>query len=531
MTLSDGRTVSGILDTQTRDRITIRTSEGVLTFLAGQVTRVEEEDRSANSFYTLQLAVGRGDYLTALQIRDGMSSDSAWGKRADEEILRAGQQILDRARSAPAVEGAEFAARLRARGDQLPASLRILLARYFAARGDSADATAELIRLPDSGRRDPYARALASSLLRAQLQRSLEKQDPDVAIDAISSLGELVSDDSTSAAMPLLYLNEVSRRTRQQDFGGALAILAQNVVPSTPGVAAEEISRILDVAEKTTSGPTLIALYPIAEQSLNASGMRNDLINTYERHANALAQAGRFDDADRVAAAESILNPDLGARVTHRIELARRRSSIKSDDALAHYKLGIWAREMGLEDDAIAEMQVATRAPQLQENANLQIRLIKLNREKAGYEVAAKLFNDRQFPQAAAAAEKFRRAYPESEFASKAATLIELAKYSQQRDKDMRPAEAEAIYQNAERLYFQDKQDDAFDLVNKLEAEYGETAAGKKAHALRERIRQRAKKLGQPEPQPRIAVPVNSAPADRRARSLSELERLMRVLR
>jgi hypothetical protein len=169
----------------------------------------------------------------------------------------------------------------------------------------------------------------------------------------------------------------------------------------------------------------------------------------------------------------------------------------------------------------------AAKSRDLRENAELQLQLMQVEEEKKQFAKVAEAFEAKRYPQAIRAAEEFRRKYPGSDLARQAATTIELARFQMKRETQMRPAQADAVYQNAERLLLQDRLTESLEQVNRLEIDYGETPSGKRANALRDRIMLKLRERGAtiPRTTPSTAVAETSVP-DSETQRLDEMRRL-----
>lgn len=523
--LHNGNTVTGRIETETSDRITMRTANGRVSFSRAAVATIIRQTGPEQAVALAVEAASRGDLAGTLVTAADPSQPPSVRAAIDSALIRHSHVLLTSHSPAPST-ALRLARYVEDRETSAPASLRLFLARYLAAAGDYSGAVRRLKELPmEEVQRDPSARAAASEILRRQMAVSLQGGDPQPGLESLQLLSRLAPEQITSSTRILLHMANARRLADNGAFESALDELGRSVIPAAPVLAWEEAGRCLMRAEQENSSPSVLAgLYERMHQYFYPAGFGRELLPFYQRHIQALIALGRFDTARVIAASRlSPIDPDVGAPFEHRIELAARQSALTEDDLLGRYRLGAWAREVGLLEEARQLLTPALADSRLKENAALQLQLVESEAQRREFEAAAGLFEKRQYEKARKALEAFRNAHPQSAYAKKAGELIELARYHLWAGSRHRPAEAEVLRQNAERLFLQARYDEALELLNRLEVEYSGTEAVVQGRRLRDQIQARTGKG---------ATPVGSArPADDLAtRRLKEMQALAREL-
>jgi tetratricopeptide (TPR) repeat protein len=211
----------------------------------------------------------------------------------------------------------------------------------------------------------------------------------------------------------------------------------------------------------------------------------------YNVTAIALAQIDRDDEARAVADQFARIDAETAASLQHEVEFLRRRKQIAQTDPVARYKLGVWAREMGLFEEATSLFDSLRTEPVVAENALLQMQLIELDRGKRELERINDMYKAERYDEVIKAVRDFQTHYSEPQLTRRAAELEQLAKYGQWSRAKRLPNQAQAAYQNAERLMNQGRIDEARAEAMKVVADYPGSPAAKQAEILLEKVARR----------------------------------------
>ncbi|MEI7635429.1 MAG: hypothetical protein WCK47_14250 [bacterium] len=497
--LNNGSVIRGTIESQTAERLRIKTQEGLLALPSASVRKITRSAPEENIFNSFQQALARGDIKSAFEEIDRYGSAAFPRADLDKAILQCEGPVLGKASAARAEEAMRFARHVRERPTSAPEELGLLLAQYFAAQSNTAEALAQYRSLSQQFlARNPAARDAAAVLAAAEVREALDAGDADRGLDALRAQAQFAPDGvSTQSVSAALFLNEASALERRGDYAAACGVLCEKLRPLALVMAREQAMKILKRAEIDTTGSELSQTFDKVLLCFDDSPPAAELAPVLERQSAALARMGRLDDAMAAAERLSALNADAGAAAQHRVEYARRAEKLASDDYLGHYELGIWAwKVMSLRPEARQQFLITRNSRDLRENAGLQIQLMSVVEEKECFEKLSKLLVDKQYAQVMKMAKEFSERYPRSELTTDVKTLGELARFQSQHASSFRSAQADALYQNAERMYLQERYSDALNCLNRLETDYPDTESGRRASAIREKIVVRMQRRG-----------------------------------
>jgi hypothetical protein len=493
--LKSGHTVSGVIDSETRDRITIQTSEGTVAIPRTQVADIVRDKPAENKVVKSRLAIESGDFEKAIRLIDGSSPDSPLRSQLENYFRDNPGPLLESAEKASAAEAARVTTFLSQSDANSSADLHWLLVRYLIQRKDIELARTILSQVPPQFfASHPAENGQLQEISKTLLHSMMEDQDSDLAMKWIEALARVAPNAIDSHSSLLVFLRDAQSRADAGDKSGAIQLLSSNVKGTWPALAFETgLQMVMNIAPGISAEQQIACLLTF-EQQFSEPVFQNEMPDVYRKHANLLCESGHFEAAAQVALKLGNFNADAGARLQHEVEFQRRLSAIAAGDNAARYKLAVWARDMGLEDRAIQQFTIAKNSPAFSENATLQIELLTLSRQKQDFQALQEKTNNHAWKEAMKMADEFRKKYPDGAFSKKAAALSEVARFQLQQSVKLRPAEADALMQNVERLYFQEKFDEAEDLLRRIQVDYAGTPAAKKAEEMHLRIEDRRNK-------------------------------------
>lgn len=521
---TDGQVVSGIVEGEGASSIRLRIKGSVVSLSRSMIREIIRESPQQNQLMLVHDELGRGEVSRALSHIDAFDSGSVSLDLVDKQLLSNERQILKVAPMLSVQEAAGFAAYVRQRTVPASDQLRLLFAGFLQARGNGGAAVDEVSSMSlESIRTNVVLRTRAVAVLRNALNRCLEAQDPETAVRAMSVMADLAP-ESARSSLTIVYVAEAERLAKAGRYDTALALLRDKVQPVAPGLAFTEAMRTLQSSDENTSLVERADLYRVFEDSFATAAFKDESAGLLRQQVAVLLQLGRRDDAASTALHLSSIDPDAGAEQEHLVEFETRYATIASTNSLELYKLASWAREMGLDDKAQALLEPLRGHPEIGENVVLQLNVIRFAREKRDFDNVTKLFEEEKIPEAIAAAEAFRRKYTEGELYKRAGTMVEMGRYEEQRRKAAHPSEAAALEQNAERLFYQGRYEEARGTTDRILADYSDTPAAKVATELKQRI---DVALRTPGARPRPLTP-RHAPAigNSQTQSLRELMRI-----
>lgn len=494
LVLISGRDITGVIESESRERITIQTAEGRVSFPRSGIRQVIREKKGNNDAAASRFALESGDLIKAIALTERATDREQLRTELDRQLVANSPELLKRAGATPPDDVNRLHRYITERATTVP-ELNWLLARFYAQRMEYNLARQLLAKLPPSFfQLNLSARSDLRALSEKVTADLLEKSRTNQAIDWLTAVSTVAPQAVGENATTMVYLGEAERMANNGETTAAIRVVAEKVKPLAPALAFNTAKKIAEGSRRFASIEDQVAAHAEVEMRFPEVMFQKDLVPLIRTQAELLASRGFFDEATSAALRLSAIDADLGAVVEHQVEFERRKSDIAAEDVASQYKLGIWARERALTDAAAQQFKATMHDPLFAENARLQLELIQQEREAKGFEEVTKTFQSRDYKSAMDAAEAFRRQFPASPLAKKAGALIELAKYHQQQSKQQRPLQADALLQQAERLYFQDRFREAEELVTRVEIDFADTPVRTRAKQLRARMTDRVRK-------------------------------------
>lgn len=489
LVLNNGRVLEGVVDDRERARVSIRTSSGQLTFPRDMVARVERDAPAVGKATEAQIALTQGQYSRAISLLapSAVPSDSERAK-VDDLLAASAEDVVRTAPSVPRAEAVRLERHILDRPAPAAAPLLCLLGRIRAARGDLGGSVDAWATVPEEyWPNNPEAAAHAVPHLEKAVTRLLQDGDNTRALAAVRVLAAASPQSRIGGMRATFELAEAERLTAAGRFHDALSLLG-SLARTAPGLALQAARRSIDQARGTTSTERLAILLDHANSLLPGKPVNADLLALGRDRVTAWIDAGDLDRAQEAADDLSLADADTGAREVHRVGFARRRAAIRDDDLLARYELAGWAAAMGLDAEARAEYRAARTAPDLRENADLQLELLEMAGQREEFARIAELYRAGRHADTIREAEAFRRRHPSGDFHREAGSLMELSRYSLQRGSALQLDRSIALLQNAERLHLQGRNREALEVLTRVQADFAGTAAAKRAAQVRAQV-------------------------------------------
>ena len=489
LVLHTGRVLEGVVDDSERARVSIRTTSGRLTFPRDAVARVERDAPAVGKATEAGIALAQGRFSYALGL---IAPPSNTPERdlsgADERLLRSAEPIVHVAPNVQREEAVRLESFILDRPTPASPQLFCLLGRVRAVRGDLGGAVDAWSAVPEAYWSDDRAAAgQAAPHLEKAVARLLQDGDNTRALAAVRVLAAVSPKSRAGEIRTSFELPEAERLAAAGRFHESLTLLG-SLAPVAPALALQTARRTIEQARGTTSTRHLAALLDHAHAVLPGKPVNADLVALGRDRVKTWIDAGDLVRAQAAADDLSLRDADAGALEVHRVEFARRRAAILEDDLLARYQLAGWAAEMGLDSEARGEYRAARAAPNLRENADLQLELLDMAVQRGEFNRIAELYQSGRHADTIREAEAFRRRHPSGDFHRQAGSLIELSRYSLQRGSAVQLDRGIALLQNAERLFLQGRHTEAIEALTRVQADYAGTAAAKRAAQVRRQV-------------------------------------------
>lgn len=493
--LSGGRVVSGVVETETSSQVTIRTGEGLVSFPRSQIQQVQRAAPADRLRVQAELAARSGKFAAFLREQSGVTSGIAT-ENIDPIIAQQAENLAREFGRAPAADVVLLTAYLTDRPTSAPASVRVAMARIQAERRQFAEASRWLRDVnPDALTPTPDLQAWAVGFLKEQIRQALQNNEPEFGLECLAHLARLAPEAVAKSTSVPLVLARSSQLAAQGLPTEAIRVLKVDLEPMSSAIAFQEALRIARKALEEAEDHERIAIlraFLYSFQGEQYDGESRDLLHQL---AQLLIAQGEFAEARKIALRLGAVDADAAASFEHRIEFEMRRRETDANDPLSIYRLGCWAAERGLQEEARTMLRQAAKAPELRENAELHLQAMQLAIEREEFDRLVAAFEARDFPSTIKKAATFRQMYPASTLLQRVRTMEEVARFQLERQARLAPQQADALYQNAERLYYQGRYRDAIEILNRLDSDFAGTPATRRGAQLRAAIFRREPNL------------------------------------
>lgn len=492
ITLSNGRIIEGRVISRDGNRVVVESGGMVSRLSATSVISVEKVAEHINVLQSAEEAFRRRDVVQGVEKLKAALEEGA--PRTDA------QGVLDRA--APTIKSAIESAREQDKialrrslhalveTDLLTTGSLIQTAQNFRTL-DDWDTAAELLDRvkPEAIGADPMARVWAMDFMRVLVRRQLARGDFEGALACVEKIRRIAGDES-SPEIPLANLSRAAAARDRHDYALAFEIIAHDLWDKVPEIARNRTIFTIDemkrwARENRKFGEARAALLPIrrifpvevmaAELELVADEVNDRLDHDDPVGAYELAES--IPEEHRDARLQKLRNDAFHAEAMKRLG--------DESDPLALLNHGRWCAENNLLDEAMLIFNRTRENPNLRDVSDEALTNARRERD-------TKLLEEAQaFMKQGNIAEVTRRTQviltnPDhgSVLSAEARKLEELATRASRREVEARPYQAEVIFQQAERDYFQQNFEGSLKYVTLILNEYGDTPAAKRATAL-----------------------------------------------
>lgn len=487
--LHSGREIVGKVKNQTPREITIQTQAGRVTLPSSQVKKVEKQSAAqteAEQFAVLARS-GRLEKIypllkeQVLPYKDAelWSQREAYWKNAPDDSFEAVAALIVYA-------GAE--------GHAANPPFELWVARYFSARGEQVKALSWLapVRFQDI---PANFRQAALDILLASKDALLADVNSRESQSGFALLAGLQQHDPSGHASLLLQMKASEKLARQGNTSQAISLLQPGNLAQTPHALHEQILRILRSAPSNTT-ETAVTAYQV-HQKLGPSLRLDQRLELATLAHQALLAVRLFSQATSVADAVSGFAPDAGARLQHLATYRERLWLAGPHDPVGRYKAAIFARQMGLYQDAATELRDLLKYSAVAENARLQLDLVLLEQGRQQLAQLKARAESLSMDQLSKEIESFRKEHPEEELQRRASELLEISRYREWSNAKREPAQLEAAIQQAERLYNQGRYQECVDACARLSADADGAPTLLRISRLRDRATTALQRLSQ----------------------------------
>lgn len=479
-----GKTIEGlILDPigrqSTSDTLKVRVGPADITFSRDQVESVTRGTPGENTL------IEAGAYFENRKAADGIVAmaraldQSVSPQKAAVVILGSGDLLAESASSLDENARASLS-RILAALAAVPAGLsEDLLARRLHLHlclGESDQAETLFKQLgPEYFSKHPQMRKQLADWLQKSVKSWADAGDFVTASQTLKDL-ERVDPGAAQGQSIQFFMQWAAHERDGGNFEQALQIYTQNVMDRSPQIAKDRIATILADAERKYRGTSQMDRVAVLYESFGLTTIPDV---ARERLSQIWHDVGwqhiwhrEFEPARAAFAKQNQYKKGSATQDLLQCDYHQRRADLKRDDYAGHFALGKWCMEKKLPDAALEEFRVAEKAPafapkarsykdqmlkQLAEAKLMQI----MDRYDAG-EYAQVLKDVREFVQGD---------HPRA-FLAQAKEIEDMTMESMRVHGAERPMQAESIFLQAQRAFYQGRYEKAEQLLKAILEHY-----------------------------------------------------------
>lgn len=489
---TNGQRFEGIILSESEQRVVIRLPGGELSLPRTVIERIERDDPLANAVLRIDAAFRTANVIGGMTALIDALELGAEPRQLNETLLRNKSVFLRglaALRPTDRIEARHQLKRIQSSG-MGNHETNLLLAQGFLEMDLPMEASdclqeAGLERL----REDPETQRWAVAFLRELVRKLVIQGRHHDAIEQIERL-RLLDAEEAETQVPLMYLVEAARNREADQFERALQILSERLWPIVPEIARDRslvtIRRMTRWAETTRSereARRWIEQHLSPHMPVEALAAIHKL---YETEARRLINSDQATRAMRLLdQVPEVSRPPELQRLWAEARFYSERAALGDNDPPALFELARWAAEKELYEQAFLLFEELRANPLLRELADEQVLLMRKERDLFLLRRALKLYELGLMDEVAELCNEII-ADPdrESEVLRQAKGLADLVTKEVAIEKHNEPYVAEAYFQQAERAYFLDDIDQAWNYIDLLLTHYAETPAAERAAAL-----------------------------------------------
>lgn len=370
----------------------------------------------------------------------------------------------------------------------------ILAALYFKL-GDR-DSARHLLGFVDSNP-SPQAsetQGLLLQWLNGEIERVMAKKEY---LEGLALLKDMESVDLQAAqARRIQFFLEWARHHRQaNEYEQALGIYRDYVASNYPQITEELVLRTLEEAENhlrlQDQLPRAAKLYEQFGLPLAPDHARRQLAELWRDQAWRLVRADALDEADYAFKQAEQYVEGSTTLDRQRMEYRRKLAQIEPGDLIGRYEIGVWALEQGLHKEALNEFRIAERSDIVGRNARAYIGKLQNILAEQELEEIMNLYEGGEFVRALNEIHQFHQAGYLPGYIAQARQIEELIREAMRLRAAERPQQAEALYQQAERAFYQDDYRQAQEKLETLLEHYPDSIVYPRARNLYQVVREK----------------------------------------
>ncbi len=500
ITLRDGRRQQCVIVETNARYIRLERSGGVISLSPNEVVKVERESAADNALlhaeYSFDLrSTDPGDFLKSVHAYVAARDQGASGRNLCTSIL----VLLDYAAMPSAklpFEARDALARLLNSLSGTPsdaASQEFLLgaAQFLAKEGWLDSALKMFTKIPEAARiQHPEWQKQMTGYIRSDVRALLSEHKNEQAIERMVALGELDPAHSNRVWVALARADSLRRAGRYEE---ALKTYAGETAAQFPEISRERsiaaINEALPTARKKGDFAPVIDLtmgeaLPVLGKD-NAFRLRAII---YKEWGEWMCAHQRFAEAREAFKQYYLLEPSDEQPLLTLANSLEQASQLAPDDAEGHYEAGVELRKAHMFEQAALMFKAAKSDPQWGNLAGKQLDDLNDMKLEDLLNQALELKQQKKFTEARALLARVMKDAKNDDLKALAKRTQDLTAQEMDLEKNRAPAEAEVLWQRAERCILPGEVQTCLELLNQILREYPNTPAAARAAQKRQTL-------------------------------------------
>ncbi len=537
---NDGRVIEGTLEPGWQDPsgdVRIRVGQATIAVPRAQIKRILPGAQGDNEMIAAREAFGRRDCNRGLvAIANGLKAGAAPESAASlllaqgDALMRGSDDLKPEARAALSRILTKFDDVRMPRADELIA-LRV---QFHAVLGefDRIDGLLEVLGPKYFGDHKESTRRLIERL-QGQIERELLGDRYENGLKTLKLVERI--DPTFARARKTQYLLEWAKRLRDTGRNEeALNLYIDQLIDLDPAIARDRIRVTLDETEMTLRQGDRLAqaaeLYERYGMGQVPDFARERLVRLWRDMGARHARAAKWDEARADYRRAESLQSGMGATELLRVDYRQKLAAIGQGDGVAHYELGVWCRQKGLDDEAMRQFENAAGDPVVGPNAQAYIGQIKVDLADRELKRILNLYETGQLVDALTAVQLFMNTNPGEGFLKQARELDRMIRDGLRLRQSDPNQQAVGLLDQAQRAYYAGRYEEANGILDTIFQHHKGTVTYQKARnfytMVRDRLALAQLEKGQtPGPSRFDDTPTTGTPA-----TMQEVDRMMRGL-
>lgn len=272
------------------------------------------------------------------------------------------------------------------------------------------------------------------------------------------------------------------------NFDQALQIYTKHLLDKTPEIARDRIQVTLQEAERTYRDGNQL---PLAARLFETYGLttipavaRERLIQLWHDEGWQYLWRGEYAEARASFERAELVKKGSAQQDLLQCQYREQRAGLQKTDLLGHYQLGLWCMNQNLLQPALDEFHVAAQSKAVGPTADGYIGQIKNQLAEVELLKIMDLFQAGEYAKVLNATQKFMGEEHPQGYLVQAKEIEDMTKESLQLRIAQRPQQAESLYQQAQRAFYQGQYAKAESLLKTILEHYRDTVAYGRANTL-----------------------------------------------